>query len=103
MTNFDAQIEELQCKIEILRLEKQISGLKYNNATYNIARTLHKLTCKCNHTDDCSWEYEIEHGKDNWTKDTHKRYLENALVLQYYIDKHDLTIIDMIKIRDHMR
>ena len=60
MIDYNKQIEELQYKIEVLQLEKQIASLEVTTCAQDLAIKLHDLTCTHNHTDGCGWEYEID-------------------------------------------
>lgn len=43
-----------------------------------LAIYLHDKLCHSNHTDMCSWYYEIKGLEDDWTSWTHDRYLSKA-------------------------
>lgn len=43
-----------------------------------LAIFLHQHLCHYNHTDACSWSYEIHGVVDNWAEYAHKNYLEMA-------------------------
>lgn len=44
----------------------------------NLADALHSLLCHWNHTDGCSWGYEVHNGVIDWTGYAHRSYLEKA-------------------------
>ena len=47
---------------------------------------MHSRMCKENHTDGCSWFYEIDGLEHDWTRINHEKYLNKA--------KDLLTILD---------
>ena len=86
-----SKIERLKREIE--ERELKIGKLKANQTefeslpeNYKLAEKIHTSTCRFNHTDGCSWEYE------NWSDklgDTRKRYIKKAdrvLTKVAYID-----------------
>lgn len=68
-----------------------------------LAIMLHTRLCHANHTDQCGFYYEIDGIEDDWTRYTHKTYLEKAdnmlkdVKLQVP-NKSDEEIFELIKI-----
>jgi len=44
-----------------------------------LAIYIHTKKCKANHTDGCSWYYDIKDLEHDWTSYTHKEYLKKAI------------------------
>lgn len=69
---------------EYANQNKRNSLIKAMRKTYseeeNMAIYLHSVLCHLNHTDMCSWYYEMKHDglEDDFSKYTHKKYLEKA-------------------------
>lgn len=59
--------DELQREYEDLLPENQ-----------RMAILLHEKLCKYDHTDQCSWYYEIDGIEHDWNRYQHKEYLEKA-------------------------
>ena len=71
--------------VEIERREKELEELKKKHAAiqaepaeHQLARYLHDMMCNSNHTDGCSWHYEINNGVDDWHGRAHVPYLTKA-------------------------
>lgn len=80
--------------------EEYISVLPVNK---QLAIMLHTKLCHDNHTDRCSFYYEIKGIEDDWTAYTHKTYLEKADnmllgVKQQVPDKSDEEIFELVKV-----
>lgn len=64
--------------------DKRDSLIKAMRKTYseeeNMAIYLHSVLCHFNHTDICSWYYEMKNDglEDDFSKYTHEKYLEKA-------------------------
>jgi Tat protein secretion system quality control protein TatD with DNase activity len=61
---------------EIKILEEQIVNLLSEEK--RLAIFIHSRTCHNNHTDSCSWGYEIKNGLHNWQGYAHKTALNKA-------------------------
>lgn len=88
--------EKLQDLVdEQKELEKEIADeesetIKKRQMEYRpLAIKAHDLFCTYNHTDGCSWEYEIIGGEHMWSSDSHVRWLNK---LEEAVTKHKLTI-----------
>lgn len=46
-----------------------------------VAILLHSITCKHNHTDGCSWFYEIVNGVHDWSRSEHAAQRHRAMLL----------------------
>lgn len=58
------------------KLQREYEELLPENQ--RMAILLHKALCHSNHTDRCGWYYEINGIEHDWTRWTHKEYLEKA-------------------------
>lgn len=72
---------------EISLLQKEIGILDNEQEAYDeltdvqrLAILLHELLCRNNHTDGCSWGYEINNGIHDWDSGrwAHTHYIELA-------------------------
>lgn len=71
-----AEVAELR---ERLRLaEASLEKTAPEGSLAELAETLHSIQCNYSHEDQCSWEYEINRGVADWSRLTHKSYLEEA-------------------------
>lgn len=52
---------------------------KTQSPTGALAIALHSRMCRCNHTDDCPWFYEVENGLHNWNAREHAIYWDKAV------------------------
>lgn len=85
-----AQKEALQEAIEIER--KRVAKLMAMPQEKQLAIALHDATCKHNHTDACSWYYEMtKEGDHGWEGPAHSEYLDRAAKLYDYCQKTILT------------
>ena len=48
------------------------------NAARQIALHLHALCCQYDHTESCSWYWELEDGGDLWKGSAHRAWLQRA-------------------------
>lgn len=65
-------------KEEILNLHKEQAYFDALTIYQRAAIILHNLTCTWNHTDGCSWSYEISKGIHQWEGSEHKIWLQRA-------------------------
>jgi len=52
---------------------------------------LHNKFCKWNHTDGCSWHYEMVNREHDWSRDEHRRWMNKAINLDMRL-KNGVTI-----------
>ncbi len=69
------QVAKLQQ--EITALEEVDRKLAELGPEFLLAVQLHDKFCRWNHTDGCSWFYEVD-DKDTWAQSSHKEYLTKA-------------------------
>lgn len=76
-------INEIEQKI--IRLQMELEEAKRQQEEFNklrfdhrMALLLHENTCIHNHTDGCSWFYEIKNNVHDWSHYEHERYLVRA-------------------------
>lgn len=76
MPTIEEQIAKHQYEIDLLREEqKRLATLTPEQA---LAESLHETQCRWNHTDGCSWLYEVHHGVVDWEAYAHAEYLKRA-------------------------
>ena len=73
-------------KNEGIRRKLSIEADKLLPFECQLAIYMHDCMCKENHTDGCSWFYEIDGLHHDWTRINHEKYLNKARDL--------LTILD---------
>lgn len=72
-----------QKKKELAELETKLEVAKNEPDDIQLARQLHTLLCKWNHTDGCAWYYESKNKKEDWTGHAHAEYLGKARKLMH--------------------
>lgn len=90
LTEFDLEkLEEKQRRLteEIEDAKKLIEDQKSKPRNYQFAFKLHDMFCCTNHTDGCSWYYEIKNNRHDWSGYAHKRYLDSANELMKFLEK----------------
>jgi len=90
---------------EIQEAEKALALLKERKAQFDelppekrLAIHLHDNLCRTNHTDGCSWHYEIKGGIHIWSGYAHHMYLSDATHLLKISDEE--TIMFLTKLRN---
>lgn len=78
------EIERLENEIaakqaEVERLKREAADAA--DPIKALAIELHNVMCKINHTDGCSWHYEIQKGVHNWTSYAHAHWAKKAYLL----------------------
>lgn len=90
MNELEKEIEKLENELEEKR--KELERIVHKQETEkNLAIQLHEHLCKRNHTDNCSWKYEIKNGYHDWNDYAHKKYLKKAKILIEYCDKNNIV------------
>ena len=90
-----------QHKEAISKLEAALEEAKLEPLDQQLAKELHSMLCTWNHTDGCSWFYEITNKKDDWSKNTHGRYLSKARSLMHKCNEQGIeprAAIDLFKL-----
>lgn len=90
--------EAKQKASEIAKLEAEIAHLEAMDPVRLFAIELHRLTCGSNHTDGCSWFYEVSSNNHNWNSHAHARYLEKAKKLYGFLIEKNITVEDALMI-----
>lgn len=72
MRNIDKEISDAEEALRRLKLEKE--AMPPLNPTEVLAEQLHRVMCRMNHTDACSWEY----GNWRWRTHAHEHYAKIA-------------------------
>lgn len=97
-------IESLEQEIakrqeEIAKIQKQIEQAKKEKPEYQLAKQLHDLTCRWNHTDGCSWFYEInKDGEHDWNRSEHENYLKRANKLMHICEEKRIDVKQAIEL-----
>lgn len=78
--DFDAEIAAHQKEIE--KLEAAKSAFEEMTYDQQLAKTLHDAFCRWNHTDGCSWYYEVHEDIDDWTAQSHAGWLRRVAELR---------------------
>lgn len=76
MRDLDTEIANLQRKLDATKAEK--AKAEKQPIDQRVAEVLHKIQCRWNHTDGCSWEYETWYGATPAGNSTRSRYLKKA-------------------------
>lgn len=89
-------INSLKAKIrsqeeELNKLKEALEALENEEPLYKIARELHENLCQWNHTDGCSWHYEVKNGKHVWTERAHQKWLYKAANLLSFMGKDNIN------------
>ncbi len=74
--NFDQKIADLEAELLEVREAKEAFGALSDDR--QLAISLHEILCHWNHTDGCSWHYEMDNGKHRWDNQAHSSYLKKA-------------------------
>ena len=76
MNDLEAKVEQLT--IELKTAKEALAAYNGLNEEERLAIYLHQHLCTHNHTDGCSWHYEIKGQIHDFLSDTHARYLVKA-------------------------
>jgi hypothetical protein len=89
-----ASIEaEIALQKELLAsLERKLEKAKKESPNCQLAKELHGMLCTVNHTDGCSWFYEVKDGEDDWTGYSHGMYLKKAQKLIHECKQKGVTV-----------
>lgn len=74
ISDVEFQIVELQAKKEQLAKARDLPS----EDIQKLAIEMHNCTCQHNHTDGCSWLYEMKDKKHDWSQREHKRQSAHA-------------------------
>lgn len=100
MKKLEAEIAEKQQKLEELKEQHRLEALQAPE--FKLAILLHDMTCKWNHTDGCSWYYEmVKHSKGeehNWTGWAHDQFLRKARLIIKTPSLQGIELEQLIKI-----
>ena len=94
MTDKITEIEEKlkTRKKEIAELEAALVRAKKEPPNQKLARTLHCMLCNWNHTDGCSWFYEVKNKDEDWTGWAHGEYLKKANMLIHQCEQKGIEV-----------
>jgi hypothetical protein len=83
---------------ELAQLKTQLDHLKTEAPEFQLARELHSVACTHNHTDGCSWFYEIHKGIDNWHEYAHSEWLKRSRFINNICQKEKIPPSKAIEI-----
>lgn len=78
MSRIDDEIKDAEEKVRKLKAKKEKLETMKVEPRHNVAVQLHSLFCHSEHTESCGWFYEMDNEVDDWSRDTHARYLDKA-------------------------
>ena len=99
------RISDLQDRISLLEAElnktrDELDRAQKQDPIYLLAEQLHDRLCKFNHTDGCSWFYEVKGGEPNWTGWAHGKYLAHAQRVTGFCEAHEITVEQALDIHN---
>ena len=98
LTIFGIEEQIKKHKQELADLEKSLVKAKLESPDHQLAKELHSMLCRWNHTDGCSWFYEMKNNKDDWNGSAHGTYLKKAQKLIHKCEQEDISIDSAIAI-----
>lgn len=93
-----AEIDRLEAGLERVKQEKK----KLMSPLQDLAIALHSTLCRWNHTDGCSWYYEISKDVHDWSRHEHGRYLTKAQNISNLCAKHNINIETVLEINSEL-
>ena len=93
-----AQIAEKQARLkeELALLEAEEERLLSLSDDARLAEELHSMQCSWNHTDGCSWHYEISKGVADWKAYAHTRWLHKAREVMKVLP--DMSVDEILRV-----
>lgn len=91
-TIFSIEEKIKQQKASIAQLEKELEIAKLESPDRQLAKELHGMLCKWNHTDGCGWFYEMKGKQDDWSRPTHEEYLKKAQRLIHRCEQEGCSV-----------
>ena len=85
-----AELEKL-IKEEKEAAEKAQAEIDNNDPLKQLAIRLHGILCKHNHTDGCSWYYEVKNERHNWIGHEHQSWLKKAREVSTKLEEVGIT------------
>lgn len=77
-TRVEIAKEQERLKQELAELEAEEARLLSLSDDARLAEELHSMQCRWNHTDGCSWFYEVNKSVVNWHGHAHASWLQKA-------------------------
>ena len=92
-------------KSELADIQRELESINNMAPEEALAVVLHETTCTSNHTDGCSWGYEVRKGMHDWMGNAHKKYLSKAVKMYKYChsDGRNISNDDVINILSFIR
>ena len=79
-------------KKELVELEQTLTKAKLESPDKQLAKELHGMLCRWNHTDGCGWFYEMKNNEDDWTGHAHGEYLGRAQKLTHICESDGIAV-----------
>ena len=96
----DLQDRISQLEAELNKTRGELDRAQKQDPIYLLAEQLHDRLCRHNHTDGCSWFYEIKGGESDWTAWAHDKYLAHAQRLTGFCEAHKITVEQALDIHN---
>lgn len=77
---------------ELADAKEQLKKAKLESPDKQLAKELHSMLCRWNHTDGCGWFYEFRNKEDDWSGNAHGQYLIKAQNLIGKCKDHNITV-----------
>lgn len=88
----DLQDRISQLEADLNKARDELDRAQKQDPIYLLAEQLHDRLCKFNHTDGCSWFYEVKGSEPNWAAWAHDKYLAHAHRLTRFCEAHKITV-----------
>jgi len=94
ISDLEEQIKQKtqQFNQEVKDLEAQLAAAKLESPDQQLAKQLHSMLCTWNHTDGCSWFYEMKNKQDDWTGHAHGEYLKKAQMITHQCKQRNIPV-----------
>lgn len=77
---------------ELADLKLKLEEAKKESPDHQLAKELHSIKCRWNHTDGCGWYYEMKNKQDDWTGSSHGEYLKKAQRLIHECEQQGVPV-----------
>jgi hypothetical protein len=98
LTIFGIEEKIKQHKADVAKLEQELEKAKLESPEHQLAKELHGMLCRWNHTDGCGWFYEFKNKEDDWLGSAHGTYLKKAQMLIHKCEAEGLKVEQALSI-----